>query len=139
VPSMKTIVPILMTVLLFLVLGCSEGTRVATSTDFEGRWLGAAEKTGSPNPTVQLVIGKEGDAITGSITTLDGTFQNVPLSDAAISDGALSFRAVANGGAQFKDHLYRFAFRRQGDALVGTWTDLLEGIEGPISLSLESP
>ena len=137
--NMKTTLPTVVTVLVLLVSGCSGGTKVATSTEFAGRWEGSAEKTGSPNPTIRLEIAMEGDAVTGSISTLDGTFQNVPLSDAVLAEGSLSFRGVANGETPFKDHLYLFSFRRVGDELVGTWTDLLEGIEGPVSLSLEKP
>ena len=136
---MKITVPVLMTIILLLVTGCSGGTKVANGTDFAGRWLGSAEKTGSSNPTIRLEISTEGDRIDGNISTLDGTFKEVPLSDAVIEAGTLSFRAVANGETQFKDHLYLFSFRRQGGDLVGTWTDLLEGIEGPVSLSLEKP
>jgi hypothetical protein len=52
-------------------------------------------------------------------------------------DGALIFRARANGGGeQFQDHLFLFDALRKGDALEGTWTDILQGAQGPFTLEL---
>jgi len=109
------------------------------NTDFAGKWSGAAYKTGSANPTFSLDLQQSGTTVTGAITSGDGTFQTVTMEDVRIDeDGALIFRARANGGGeQFKDHLFLFDAHRKGDVLEGTWTDILQGAQGPFTLDLE--
>ena len=119
---------------LILISGCSERGDLDGRTDFAGRWEGTAQKTGSPNPSIILEIKQEDGAITGILNTLDGSFVDVSISDTKLEQGLLSFHAAANGGDQFRDHLFLFTVRRVGDELHGTWTDILEGAEGPLVL-----
>lgn len=138
---MKTFLAWLATVLLVGTLAaCSSHTADGPpNTDFAGKWSGAAYKTGSANPTFSLDLQQSGTAVTGNITSGDGTFQAVAMEDVHIGeDGALIFRARANGGGeQFQDHLFLFDAHRKGDTLEGTWTDILQGAQGPFTLDLE--
>ena len=105
------------------------------NTHFAGKWSGAAYKTGSANPTFSLDLKQSGTTVTGTITSGDGTFQGVEMEDVRIDGGDLIFRARSNGGGkQFKDHLFLFDAHRKGDTLEGTWTDILQGAQGPFTL-----
>lgn len=132
--DMKRTIIIVFAVTLLWISGCSEQTTVDGRADFAGRWEGTAQKTGSPNPSIILEIKREDGAITGILNTLDGTFVDVSISDTKLEQGLLSFHAAANGGEQYRDHLFLFTMRRVGDELHGTWTDILEGAEGPLVL-----
>jgi hypothetical protein len=138
---MKTPLAWLATALLVgIVAGCSSHTADSPpNTDFAGKWSGAAYKTGSANPTFSLDLQQSGTTVTGIITSGDGTFQAVAIEDVQIDeDGDLIFRARANGGGrQFQDHLFLFDARRKSNLLEGTWTDILEGAQGPFTLDLE--
>jgi len=125
--------------LIGMIAACSSHTAEGPpNTDFAGKWSGAAYKTGSANPTFSLDLQQSGTTVTGTITSGDGTFQTVTMEDVRIDeDGALIFRARANGGGeQFKDHLFLFDAQRKGDLLEGTWTDILQGAQGPFTLDL---
>lgn len=122
---------------LLLISGCSERPEVKGSGDFAGRWKGTAQKTGSANPTIILEISQNDGDITGVLNTLDGTFVDVNISDTKLEQGRLSFHAAANSGDQFRGHLFLFTMRRAGAELHGTWTDILEGAEGPLVLAAE--
>jgi len=125
---------LLFAVALLLLSGCSERLDVKASADFAGRWEGTAQQTGSANPTVILEINQKEGNITGVLNTLDGTFVDVNISDTKLEQDRLSFHAAANGGDQFRGHLFLFTLRRAGAELRGTWTDILEGAEGPLVL-----
>ena len=135
---MKTCLRWLATALLAgIFTACSSGaTKGPPNTDFAGKWSGAAYKTGSSNPTFSLDLQQSGTTVTGTITSGDGTFQAVEMEDVHIDEeGSLIFRARANGGGeQFKDHLFLFDAHRTGDTLEGTWTDILQGAQGPFTL-----
>lgn len=122
--------------LLLLLGACSlPSPEGPPNTDFGGKWSGAAYKTGSANPSFTLDLEQSADAVSGTISSGDGTFQAVALEDVHIEeDGGLIFRARANGGSQFKDHLFLFDAHRKGDTLEGTWTDILQGAQGPFTL-----
>ena len=121
---------------LLLFAACSSSTPQGTpNTNFGGKWSGAAYKTGSANPSFRLDLQQAGDTVSGTMTSGDGTFQEAELEDVRIEeDGGLVFRARANGGTQFKDHLFLFDAHRKGDTLEGTWTDILQGAQGPFTL-----
>ncbi|MGD2062215.1 MAG: hypothetical protein PVF51_01390 [Nitrospirota bacterium] len=122
---------------LFALFGAcsSTSTEAPPNTNFGGKWSGAAYKTGSANPSFSLDLEQSGDAVHGTITSGDGTFQAAELEDVHIeADGGLIFRARANGGSQFKDHLFLFDAHRKDDTLQGTWTDILQGAQGPFTL-----
>jgi hypothetical protein len=122
--------------LVAMFAACSSHTSEGPpNTDFGGDWSGAAYKTGSANPTFSLALQQSGTTVTGTITSGDGTFQEAEMEDVRIeADGGLVFRARANGGSQFKDHLFLFEAHRKGDTLEGTWTDILQGAQGPFTL-----
>ncbi len=124
-------------VVFVVFLGCSEQKPAPLSTDFAGTWLGSAENTGSPNPTFRLEIRQENGAITGSIDSKGREFVEADITDSRIENGVLYFHAKANGDTQYKDHLFIFSVRREADSLKGTWTDILEGMDGPFLLDLE--
>ena len=125
-------------VLSLLAVGCSGDKTPSASTHFTGKWIGSAQKTGSSNPTMELEIREEDGQLSGVLSTLDGTFRSAVLADMRVVDGSLVFRAVANGDTQFKGHLYLFSLGRVGDGIEGTWTDVLEGAEGPLSLTADT-
>lgn len=126
------VIPI--SVVFLCLAGCSEAPTVHGGTDFAGSWVGSAQKTGSANPTMRLTIQQDGEVIGGTLSTLDGTFTEVTIADVRLENGRLLFHAVANGGDLFKDHLFVFSLAREGKGIHGTWTDLLEGAEGPLLL-----
>jgi hypothetical protein len=118
-----------------LLTACSGGAPdKAYDTNFAGTWAGSAARTGSANPTFTLDLKQEGRTVTGIITSRDGAFRDVEIQDAVIADGALTFHARANGSPQFQDHLFLFSARRSGNTVEGTWTDILEGAQGPFTL-----
>ncbi len=123
--------------LLPLLPGCSRQNSEKENLDFSGKWLGTAQQTGSANPTFSLDLKHSSGMVTGTINSMDKTFENVTIMDTRVESGKLFFRAVANGGIQYKDHLFVFSAQRKGDQLLqGTWTDILEGAQGTFTFSL---
>lgn len=124
-------------VVFLILLGCSQQNSQKGNLDFSGKWFGTAQQTGSSNPTFSLDLKYSDGMVTGIINSMDKTFENVNIIDTRVEAGKLFFRAVANGGIQYKDHLFVFSAERKGDRLLeGTWTDILEGIQGSFSFSL---
>ncbi len=120
-----------------ILLGCAQQNSQKENLDFSGKWFGTAQQTGSANPTFSLDIKNSNDMVTGVLNSMDKTFENVTIKDAKIENGKLFFRAVANGGTQYKDHLFVFSAQREGEKLLkGTWTDILEGAQGSFTFSL---
>jgi len=130
----KKVFVIPVAVFVLWLAACSEAPTARGGTDFEGIWVGSARNTGSPNPTMRLTIQRDGESFGGVLSTMDGTFTEASIADVRVEGGQLFFRAVANGGNQFKDHLFLFNLQRDGKGIQGTWTDLLEGAEGPFVL-----
>ncbi len=123
-------------VVFFILLGCSQQNSEKENLDFSGKWLGTAQQTGSANPTYSLDLEKSDGTVTGIINSMDKTFEDVTIKDTKIENGKLFFRAVANGGTQYKDHLFVFSAERKGENLLqGTWTDILEGAQGSFSFT----
>ncbi len=123
--------------ILLLLPGCSGQNSEKENLDFSGKWLGTAQHTGSANPTFSLDLKHSNGMVTGTINSMDKTFENVTIMDTRIESGKLFFRAVANGGIQYKDHLFVFSAQREGEQLLqGTWTDILEGAQGSFTFNL---
>lgn len=125
-------------IVVFLLLsGCSRQSSQNEDMDFSGKWIGTAQQTGSANPTFSLDLKHSDGMVTGTINSMDKTFENVTIMDTRIETGELFFHAVANGGILYKDHVFVFSAQRKGDQLLeGTWTDILEGAQGFFTLKL---
>ena len=127
----------LILIVFFLMPACSQqNSHKEMELKFSGNWIGSAQQSGSANPTFTLDIKNADGKLSGVINSMDKTFTNVNITDTRVGSESLLFRAVANGGTQYKDHLFAFNAYRQGDTLQGTWTDILEGSQGSFSLKL---
>ena len=101
----------------------------------EGTWTGSAEQTGSPNPTFTVKLNtKEGGELWGSITSMDGTFNEALISAGRIRGNRVTFSATANGSNFRRGHSFSFDATVEGDRMQGVWKDILDRNWGPFTL-----
>jgi hypothetical protein len=126
---------------LSMILGCPAGKKQAegeASRNIQGTWTGTAQQTGSPNPTFTLKLNtKEGGEVWGTITSMDGTFEESIISGGKFTDNVVTFSATSNGSNFRNGHIFSFEAKVQGDQMEGIWTDILERSRGPFTLMRE--
>jgi hypothetical protein len=132
----------LFTVLILLaVSGCSNANQSGgkkLSLDIQGTWTGSAQQTGSPNPTFTLKLNtKEGGEVWGTITSMDGTFEEAIIADGKLVDKKVTFSATANGTNFRHGHTYTFEASVKGDMMEGIWKDILERGWGSFTVERE--
>jgi|GEM_PF-1920450 len=126
---------------LLMIMGCSKGKKQAegeAGRNIRGTWPGTAQQTGSPNPTFSLKLNtKEGGEVWGTITSMDGTFEEAIISGGKFVDNNVTFSATSNGSNFRNGHIFSFEAKVQGDRMEGVWTDILERSRGPFTVIRE--
>ena len=122
---------IFFSLVLITMMGCaktqSEHSGKTAIAEIEGVWTGSAQQTGSPNPTFTLKLNaKESGEVWGTITSMDGTFEQAIISGGKIAEGKLTFSATANGTNFRNGHSFSFDADVKGDQLEGIWKDILD-------------
>ncbi len=133
---------LLSTALIFLaVSGCSNSNQLGgekPSLDIQGTWTGSAQQTGSPNPTFTLKLNtKESGEVWGTITSMDGTFEEAIIADGKLVDKKVTFSATANGTNFRHGHTYTFEASVKGNMMEGIWKDILERGWGSFTVERE--
>jgi len=92
---------------------------------FSGTWQGTIEGQRihfNGNPQVTLVLTQADSTISGTITTSDSAFLNVPVYDSSVSENYLEFFAIQTNiytGAEVK-----FSASLSGNTLSGEWNHI---------------
>ncbi len=104
----------------------------------EGTWSGSAQQTGSANPTFTLKLNQNEDgSVWGTITSMDGTFQEANIVGGTLRDSTLHFSATANGPNPRQGRSFSFEAEVMDAKMEGTWKDILARNWGSFSLSRE--
>ncbi len=104
----------------------------------EGTWSGSAQQTGSANPTFTLKLNqKEDGSVWGTITSMDGTFEEANIVGGTLRGNRLTFSATANGPNPRQGRAFSFEAEIQDAKMEGTWKDILARNWGSFSLNRE--
>lgn len=92
---------------------------------FSGTWQGAIEGQRAHfvgNPQVTLILTQTDSTVSGTITTSDSAFLNVPVYNGLVNENYLEFYAIQNNiytGAEVK-----FSAGLSGNTLSGEWNHI---------------
>ncbi len=104
----------------------------------EGTWSGSAQQTGSANPTFTLKLNQNEDgSVWGTITSMDGTFQEANIVGGTLRGSTLTFSATANGPSPRQGRTFSFEAEVMDVKMEGTWKDILARNWGSFSLNRE--
>jgi len=132
---------LILTFCVFLVVaaGCTPTGQEQAGEDgievnVQGTWKGSAQQTGSSNPTFSLKLNqREKGQVWGTITSMDGTFDEAIISGGKLDVNRLTFSATANGTNSRNGRSYTFDAEGEGNKMDGTWKDILERTWGPFT------
>jgi hypothetical protein len=135
----KNLIILILCAFVVAMIGCTQKSaeqaeESSTPINIQGTWKGSAEQTGSSNPTFILKLNQSDDnRIWGTITSMDGTFEEAILSGGKLLNNKLTFSATANGSNYRNGRSYTFEAKINGNHMDGTWKDILDRTWGPFS------
>lgn len=107
--------------LFFLTIGLalSLGTLFGQETDLTGTWEGSTYVPDSGDDQVTLVLQKEGEVYSGTLTDSMGLANESLLENANYVDGTLTADFTIFNGSEYMK--IKLTLRLSGDLLVGSW------------------
>ncbi len=139
VNRLKNLLVLTFCVFLVAATGCTPAGQDQAGEDvieanIQGLWKGSAQQTGSSNPTFNLKLNqREKGQVWGTITSMDGTFEDAIISGGKLAGNRLTFSATANGSNFRNGRSYTFEAEINGNKMDGTWKDILDRSWGPFT------
>jgi len=139
VDRLKNLLILTFCVFLVAATGCTptgqeQAGENGIEVNIQGTWKGSAQQTGSSNPTFTLKLNqREKQEVWGTITSMDGTFDEAIISGGKLAGNRLTFSATANGSNFRNGRSYTFEAEVNGNKMNGTWKDILERSRGPFT------
>lgn len=139
VDRLKNLLILTFCVFLVVAAGCTPAGQDQAGEDgidvnVQGTWKGSAQQTGSSNPTFSLKLNqRDKGQVWGTITSMDGTFDEAIISGGKLLNDQLIFSATANGTNFRNGRSYTFEAEIIGNKMDGTWKDILERTWGPFT------
>jgi len=123
--------------LFFLTIGLalSLGTLFGQETDMTGTWEGSTYVPDSGDDQVTLVLQKEGEVYSGTLTYSMGLANESVLENANYVDGTLTADFTIFNGSEYMK--IKLTLRLSGDLLVGSW-ESEDGNTGSLELKRKS-
>ena len=123
--------------LFFLTIGLalSLGTLFGQETDMTGTWEGSTYVPDSGDDQVTLVLQKEGEVYSGTLTDSMGLANESVLENANYVDGTLTADFTIFNGSEYMK--IKLTLRLSGDLLVGSW-ESEDGNTGSLELKRKS-
>jgi len=123
--------------LFFLTIGLAFalGPLFGQETDLTGTWEGSTYVPDSGDDQVTLVLQKEGETYSGTITDSIGLANEAVLENSAYLDGTLTADFMIFNGSEYMK--IKLTLRLSGDLLVGSW-ESEDGNTGSIELRRKS-
>jgi hypothetical protein len=123
--------------LFFLTIGLalSLGTLFGQETDMTGTWEGSTYVPDSGDDQVTLVLQKEGEVYSGTLTDSMGLANESVLENANYVDGTLTADFTIFNGSEYMK--IKLTLRLSGDLLVGSW-ESEDGNTGSLELRRKS-
>jgi hypothetical protein len=127
----KLVFFLLLTVALALALGPLFGQE----TDLTGTWVGSTYVSDSGDDQVTLVLKKEGETYTGTVSDSMGMANESPLENAKFVDGTLTAEFTIFNGTDYMK--IKLTLKLSGESLVGNW-ESADGETGNLELKRQS-
>jgi hypothetical protein len=123
--------------LFFLTIGLalSLGTLFGQETDMTGTWEGSTYVPDSGDDQVTLVLQKEGEVYSGTLTDSMGLANESVLENANYVDGTLTADFTIFNGSEYMK--IKLTLRLSGELLVGSW-ESEDGNTGSLELKRKS-
>ena len=121
--------------LLPVAIAFALGPLFGQESDLTGTWVGSTYVSDSGDDQVTLVLHKEGEAYSGTVSDSMGMANEAKLENAKFVDGTLTGEFTIFNGSDYMK--IKLTLKLSGDSLVGNW-ESADGETGSLELKRKS-